>query len=56
MTHTFFVVAAYSISAVVLAALIAWIVIENYARRRQLGELDRSGIRRRSDRAGERTS
>jgi heme exporter protein D len=49
-----FVGAAYGISAVVLAALIAWIVLDQRGRRREIAELEASGIRRRSARDDKR--
>lgn len=48
MNHTLFVAAAYGISALVIAALLAWILIDQLLRRRELAELERRGIRRRS--------
>jgi len=43
-----FVAAAYIVTAVGLAALIAWIVADGWAQRRRLAELEARGIRRRS--------
>ena len=48
MNHTLFVTAAYLISALVIAALLAWILVDLRLRRRELAELERRGIRRRS--------
>jgi heme exporter protein D len=47
--HALYVAAAYAITAVVLAGLIGWIVLDQRARRRELAELEAAGIRRRSD-------
>jgi len=47
-----FVDTAYGISAVVLLGLIAWIALDQRARRREIAELEASGIRRRSARDG----
>jgi heme exporter protein D len=47
-----FVGAAYGISAVALAGLIAWIVLDQRGRRREIAELEASGVRRRSARDG----
>jgi heme exporter protein D len=49
--HALYVTAAYAASAVVLAALIGWILMDGRARRRDLAALEAEGIRRRSDRA-----
>lgn len=53
MTHTFFVAAAYGVSAMALAGLLVWIVFDHRARKRELAELEESGIRRRSDKKAE---
>jgi heme exporter protein D len=50
--HALYVAAAYAISAVALAGLVAWIFFDQRARRRELAELEASGTRRRSDRGG----
>jgi heme exporter protein D len=51
-THDLYVAAAYAATVVVLSGLIGWILLDQRARRRELAELEASGIRRRSDRAG----
>jgi len=48
MSHAFFVAAAYIVSALVLGVLVAWIVGDQAARRRELAALEARGIRRRS--------
>lgn len=48
--HGLYVTAAYGISALALAGLIGWILLDQRARRREMAELEASGIRRRSDR------
>jgi heme exporter protein D len=48
--HALYVAAAYAVSALALAGLVAWIVLDHRARRRELAELEASGARRRSDR------
>jgi heme exporter protein CcmD len=50
--HALYVTAAYAISVVALAGLVAWIVLDQRARRRELAELEASGTKRRSDRSG----
>ncbi|MEI9416831.1 heme exporter protein CcmD [Mesorhizobium sp. Cs1321R2N1] len=47
--HALYVTAAYAITAVVLAGLIGWILIDQRARKRELAELEAAGVRRRSD-------
>jgi len=49
--HALYVAAAYTITAVVLIGLIGWILIDQRARKRELAELEASGVRRRSDKA-----
>lgn len=48
--HALYVTAAYAASAVALAGLIGWILLDGRARRRELAELDADGVRRRSAR------
>jgi heme exporter protein D len=50
--HALYVTAAYSASALVLASLVGWILLDGRMRRRELAELEASGVRRRSDRSG----
>lgn len=50
--HALYVTAAYAISALAIAGLVAWIFLDQRARRRELAELEASGARRRSDRGG----
>ena len=51
-THDLFVTAAYLLSAIGIAGLIGWIIADQRARRRELAELEASGVRRRSEPAG----
>ena len=46
--HAGFIVTAYAVAAAVVAGLIAWIVVDHRAQTRNLEDLDRSGITRRS--------
>jgi heme exporter protein D len=48
VTHTFFVSAAYIISAIVIGGMIAWIMLDQAARKRELNELEKRGVKRRS--------
>jgi heme exporter protein D len=52
-THTGFILAAYLATAIVLAAVVGWIVIDGRALRRKLAELEARGIRRRSAKSAE---
>ncbi len=47
--HPYFVAAAYGISALTLLALVAWILFDQRARKRELDALEEAGFRRRSD-------
>jgi heme exporter protein D len=46
--HAGFIVAAYLATAVVIAALILWVIADHGAQRRALAELERRGVARRS--------
>ncbi|MGB6349620.1 MAG: heme exporter protein CcmD [Pseudolabrys sp.] len=48
--HADFIIAAYAVTAVVVAALVAWVVLDYSAQRRILGDLDDRGITRRAQR------
>ena len=48
-THGLYVMAAYGISTLALAALVVWVLLDHRARRRDLAELEAAGMRRRSD-------
>ena len=48
--HALYVTAAYGISALAIAGLIGWVLLDSRARRREMAELEASGLRRRSDR------
>ena len=47
--HALYVAAAYGVSALVIGAVIAWILVDQRARRRELAALEAAGIRRRSE-------
>ena len=58
MTMTFaqeagFIVASYAVTAFVVAALIGWVVLDYWTQRRILGDLEASGVSRRSQRAAD---
>jgi heme exporter protein D len=44
--HLGFIVAAYAITALVLAGLVLWVVTDGRAQRAALADLDRRGARR----------
>ncbi|CZT33429.1 heme exporter protein CcmD [Rhizobium sp. 9140] len=46
--HLGYVVASYGAALVAVATLIAWVVLDARARRRELRALEEAGIRRRS--------
>jgi heme exporter protein D len=46
--HADFIIASYALTAFVVAALIAWVVLDHSAQRRMLGELEERGVTRRS--------
>ena len=51
--HADFIVAAYAVAAVVVAALIAWVALDHRAQKRSLERLEARGITRRSERTVE---
>ncbi|KAA1179428.1 heme exporter protein CcmD [Rhizobium tropici] len=53
MTHPFYVYGSYGFAAIMILAIIAWTWIDGRLRRRELAELEASGIRRRSQRMPE---
>jgi heme exporter protein D len=50
--HADFIVAAYGLTAFVIAAMVAWVVLDHAAQRRILGDLEERGVTRRSQRSG----
>ena len=51
VTHLWYIVASYGVSAIVLLAMVAWVVLDLAAQRRKLGVLEPGGDRRRQERA-----
>jgi heme exporter protein D len=49
MTHLGYILAAWLISAAVLVALVAWVVLDLRAQKRKLRRLEEDGLRRRSE-------
>jgi heme exporter protein D len=50
-THAGFIIAAYGASVVIILTLIVWIVADYRAQLRDLAEMERQGVTRRSARA-----
>jgi heme exporter protein D len=48
VNHIGFIVASYAAAIVVIAGLTAWVMLDYRAQRRNLAELDKRGIARRS--------
>lgn len=48
--HMTFIVSAYAIAALVVAAMIAWVMLDHRRQLRMLAELEARGITRRSER------
>lgn len=53
MTHIAYVSAAYAVAAIALAGLLVWVLLDQAGRKRDLAELEKRGIRRRSDGRGD---
>jgi len=51
--HADFIVAAYAVTIFIIAALIAWVVLDYSTQRRILGDLEERGATRRSQRKGQ---
>jgi heme exporter protein D len=50
MAYFGYIFASYLATLLVLGGLIAWVLLDQRARRRELAELEARGVRRRSDR------
>jgi heme exporter protein D len=48
--HAAFIVSAYAIATALVAAMIAWIVVDHRQQTRRLAELEARGVTRRSER------
>jgi heme exporter protein D len=51
-SHADFIVAAYAVTLFVVAALIAWVLLDYSTQRRILEDLEERGVTRRSGRKG----
>jgi heme exporter protein D len=49
-THAAFIVSAYGFATLIVAAMIAWIVVDHRRQTRSLAELEARGATRRSER------
>ncbi|MDH7803006.1 MULTISPECIES: heme exporter protein CcmD [unclassified Rhizobium] len=47
MTHAFYIGMSYAATGLVVLCLIAWVILDGQARKRELKELEASGVRRR---------
>jgi heme exporter protein D len=54
--HAVFIIAAYAVSAAVVAGLIAWIIADHHTQMRILADLEARGVKRRSDLGAQETS
>jgi heme exporter protein D len=54
--HAAFVVGAYTVALLIVAALVGWVLIDNRQQRQILTDLEAKGITRRSERSPERKS
>jgi heme exporter protein D len=51
-----FILAAYGAAALIVTAMVAWVVIDHRRQARALADLEARGVVRRSDRPGEVTT
>ncbi len=56
LTHAFYVYSSYGVSALALALIVAWVVLDSRARKRELKMLEDAGIRRRSAQTHEKNA
>jgi heme exporter protein D len=54
--HAAFIVGAYAVALLIVAALVGWVLIDYRQQRQILSELEAKGITRRSERSPERQS
>jgi heme exporter protein D len=52
--HAAFIVGAYAVAGLIVAAMIAWVLIDHRRQARILADLEARGVTRRSERAGAR--
>jgi len=51
MSHGFYIALSYAVSALIVAVVAGWVWWDGKARRKELAELERAGVRRRSSTA-----
>lgn len=51
--HAVYILASYAVAAVVLAALVGWLMFDGRRQQRLIDELEARGVRRRSSRSGQ---
>jgi len=54
--HSAFIIGAYAVAILIVAAMIVWILVDRRRQMRMLSELEMRGLTRRSDRASEGTN
>ncbi|MBZ9937991.1 heme exporter protein CcmD [Mesorhizobium sp. BR1-1-16] len=54
--HSGYIFAAYGLSAVIVLAVVAWVLVDGRAQNRRLKDLEARGVRRRSAARRETTS
>ena len=54
--HAAFIVGAYAVAILIVAALISWVLIDNWRQRQILSDLEAKGIMRRSETRGSERS
>ena len=54
--HAAFIIGAYCVALLIVAALIAWVIVDNRRQRQLLADLEARGITRRSERTAEKQS
>jgi heme exporter protein D len=52
MSHGFYIALSYAVSVLIIVIMLGWTWLDGRARRRELAELEASGIRRRSTGSG----
>jgi len=51
-THANFIIASYAVAVVIVGGLTAWVMLDFWAQRRILADLEKRGVTRRSHRSG----
>jgi heme exporter protein D len=52
--HADFIVAAYAVAALVLVAMVGWVILDYRTQKQKLAQLENQGVTRRSERQVER--